>query len=90
MSNVVKKLYDGRYYPIETAFPQDIDFKSLRTMIERKWNYFSEILPESEQDNFESLHMMIVEMEDKINFAFFSEGLKLGLSLMGETCNYLE
>ena len=38
----------------------------------------------NEQEDFEALQMMIAELEDKYNFAFFSEGIKLGLSLMSE------
>ena len=37
----------------------------------------------SEHD-FEALQLMISELEDKYNFAFFSEGIKVGISLMSE------
>lgn len=84
MADTIKKLYDGEYYAVESALPDNPDILVLKGMIGRKWDYFANMLPVNEQDDFESLQLMITELEDKCNFAFFSEGIKLGLSLMSE------
>ena len=84
MSDMIKKLYDGEYYAVESALPGDSDCTVLLNMIKRKWDYFSDMLPVNEQDDFEALQLMISELEDKYNFAFFSEGIKVGISLMSE------
>ena len=84
MSDMIKKLYDGEYYAVESALPDNSDCVVLLNMIKRKWDYFSDMLPVNEQDDFEALQLMISELEDKYNFAFFSEGIKVGISLMSE------
>ncbi|MBR4882930.1 MAG: hypothetical protein IKU18_03530 [Bacteroidales bacterium] len=84
MSDMIKKLYDGEYYAVESALPDNSDCAVLLNMIKRKWDYFSDMLPVNEQDDFEALQLMISELEDKYNFAFFSEGIKVGISLMSE------
>ena len=84
MADTIKKLYDGEYYAVDSALPDNTDIMALRGLIDCKWNYFADMLPVNEQEDFEALQMMIAELEDKYNFAFFSEGIKLGLSLMSE------
>ena len=81
---VLEKIFDGTYDPTDCTDIPTPQFVMVSKKAEDEHRFFEQFIPDEFKDRYEDLVFYFIEEACLENYAYFKEGLRVGLELKKE------
>lgn len=82
--NVLRQIYDGDYYPSEQIVPTSLEYREKRAACNAAQDKLEQALGADKEPFLTEFLDRYAEVVDLMQYEFFREGVRLGLSLAQE------
>lgn len=82
--NVLRQIYDGDYYPSEQIVPASQEYREKRAACNAAQDKLEQALGEDKEPYLTEFLDRYADVVDLMQYEFFREGVRLGLSLVQE------
>ena len=82
--SILKQLFDGEYYPSEQVVPTSPDYGEKRAICIQAQTELEQVLGDDDDPHLTKFLDAYADVIDLMNFEFFKEGIRFGMSLTNE------